>query len=120
MAIKPHARKTAGSNPWSLASRFACQPIKMCSPIPMTHSLFGEPTALPAKQGGPPHQPRAEPRHDHVVARFHAFVGDGLVQGERDGRRGSVAVAVDVGINLLTIDAEHVDGRVNDANIGLM
>ena len=74
----------------------------------------------PAEDGaGPGHTP-AEPGQEEMVALVHPPLGQGVVQGQRDGGRGRVAVAVDDRDGPLLGDAQPLAHRLDDAQVGLV
>ena len=83
-----------------------------CAPL-RAHSLQRK-TAL-----GPGH-PATEPRQQQVVARVDPAAFDRVVEGERNGRRGRVAVAVDDDHRPLLGDAQALAGGLDDPQVGLV
>src|SRR5262249_54573690 len=72
------------------------------------------------QERGAPVQPRAERREADEVSRADAPGGLRLVVDEREGRRGRVAVLLDVVEDLVVREAEALLGRLVDAEIRLV
>src|SRR5262249_39331394 len=75
---------------------------------------------LPAEDGRAPGQAGAEAAEHQQGARLDAPLAPGLVDAQRDGGRRSVAVALDVVVHLVPRDVQHVDRRVDDADVRLV
>ena len=68
----------------------------------------------------PQARPAPKPLSTTQVAGLDAALGDRLVQGQRDRAGGGVAVAVEVVEDPAARDVQHVDGGVDDADVGLV
>ena len=72
----------------------------------------------PLEVGRAPREAAAEGREDEVVAGAEFVLP--VVEAEREGSGGRVAVALDVDHHLVAVDAHPVRRRVDDAEVGLV
>src|SRR5205085_10783322 len=83
-------------------------------PPPPHSTLFPYTTLFrsPFQERGAPGQSRTEAGQQHVVALLDAVLAERLLQGQRDRRRGGVAVLVDVDGDLLHRQPDAPRSRV--------
>ena len=67
-----------------------------------------------------PGQSAAEDDHQNVIAGFDPAGAVGFVEGDGDGRGGSVAVAIEIHEESLERDLQPIGDRFDDAEIGLV
>src|ERR1700674_2040337 len=98
-----------------------------CTPWPGKSSAIGplrampmSPRLHPLEERGAPREAGPEAGEQHVVALLHPALADRLLERERDGRAGSVAVLVDVDGDALERQADAPRRGVDDSEVGLV
>src|SRR5262249_30509101 len=71
-------------------------------------------------EGGAPGEAGPEARQDHAMAGLESALADGLIHRQRHAAGGRVAVAVEIVEDARTRDGQHVEGGVDDADVGLV
>src|SRR6185437_7626393 len=74
----------------------------------------------PAHHGRPPGEAGAETAEHYELSRMQSAVRDRFVQRQRHGTGRRVAVAVEVVVYLAARNMQHINGGVDDADVGLM
>src|SRR5258705_460362 len=76
--------------------------------------------ALPLKDRSRPSETAAEDDHQNVIARFDSAAPIRLIEGDGDGRRGGVSVAVEIHEDFCDGNFQAVGDRFDNADVSLV